>query len=303
MLHKATTLSVIPAVRADPAPPNGAPRELNWRRPVEPRCEQHRRDPVLASRWLDDDPARRRYAVVNPSDRHVIGVALRRSRVRVTSDSVEIFDGLMGPGTVYVTGPAETVEAEVQGPCDFIHLYVANDHVDRIETSGGEGRFSSAVLRDDVAGHLARSLAEEAHGCDPNYAESVARTVLLRVALLSNPANGVGALPKWRLRRVQEHIEASLDGPITLADLAGVAGLSRSYFAAQFRVATGSRPHDYVAEQRIERAKSMLADGETAIVQIALAVGFQTQAHFSTVFKKQTGTSPARWRVAQRDHR
>jgi AraC-like DNA-binding protein len=36
-------------------------------------------------------------------------------------------------------------------------------------------------------------------------------------------------------------------------------------------------------------------------VDVALAVGFQTQAHFSTVFKRLTGTTPARWRLAQFD--
>ena len=108
-------------------------------------------------------------------------------------------------------------------------------------------------------------------------------------------------MPKWRLKKVQDHVQAHLASPISLADLAGVAGLSRSYFAAQFRAATGCRPHEYVLEQRVERAKAMLAESGTPIIEVALAVGFQTQAHFSTVFKRLAGMTPARWRVAQLD--
>ena len=108
-------------------------------------------------------------------------------------------------------------------------------------------------------------------------------------------------MPKWRLKKVRDHVQAHLASPISLADLAGVAGLSRSYLAAQFRAATGCRPHEYVLEQRVEQAKAMLAESGTPIIEVALAVGFQTQAHFSTVFKRLAGMTPARWRVAQLD--
>jgi len=68
------------------------------------------------------------------------------------------------------------------------------------------------------------------------------------------------------------------------------------HFAAQFRVATGTRPHDFVLHRRIERAQEMLRDRSLALVDIALCVGFQTQAHFTTVFKRFTGVTPHRWR-------
>ena len=79
------------------------------------------------------------------------------------------------------------------------------------------------------------------------------------------------------------------DHCITLSVLAKIAGLSRMHFAAQFRVATGYRPREYLLHQRIERAKSLLSNSETALAEVALTVGFSTQAHFSTVFKQITG--------------
>ena len=92
------------------------------------------------------------------------------------------------------------------------------------------------------------------------------------------------------------YVEANLAEPISLADLAVVAGMSRMYFASQFRAATGLKPHDYVLRKRIERAQHLLSGTSEALVEVALAVGFQTQAHFTTVFKKLVGATPRRWR-------
>jgi AraC family transcriptional regulator len=97
-----------------------------------------------------------------------------------------------------------------------------------------------------------------------------------------------------------EYVNAHLDEALSLADLAAVAGLSRMHFAAQFRAATGYRPHEYLLYQRIESAKSMLSGTDMPLAQVALSVGFQAQPHFSTVFKRITGESPARWRRAMK---
>lgn len=107
------------------------------------------------------------------------------------------------------------------------------------------------------------------------------------------------ALPKWRLKRVMEHVNMNIGERITLADMAGAAGLSRMHFAAQFRLATGLRPHDYLLRCRIEAAQEMLAGTDQRVIDIALAIGFQTQAHFTTVFKRLVGDTPRHWRVAQ----
>jgi AraC-like DNA-binding protein len=107
------------------------------------------------------------------------------------------------------------------------------------------------------------------------------------------PAPG---LPKWRLKRATHYIEANIGEPVSLGDLANAAGLSPAYFAAQFRIATGLRPHEYLLRRRIHHAQRMLLDHRTSIIEIALSVGFQTQAHFTTVFKRFVGQPPLRWR-------
>jgi len=103
-------------------------------------------------------------------------------------------------------------------------------------------------------------------------------------------------MPPWRLRRVLSFVDSHIADPLRLEDLAGAAGLSRMHFAAQFRAATGYRPHSYVLHRRIEEAKTLIGQSEMTMVQVALDVGFQSQAHFCTVFKRLTGVTPTRWR-------
>lgn len=106
-------------------------------------------------------------------------------------------------------------------------------------------------------------------------------------------------LSNRRLVRVLAYIDGHIGEPITLANLAATAGLSRMYFARQFRAATGIRPHQYVLRRRVERAQQFLTATSHPVVDVALSVGFQTQAHFTTVFKKIVGNTPRHWRQEQ----
>jgi transcriptional regulator GlxA family with amidase domain len=107
----------------------------------------------------------------------------------------------------------------------------------------------------------------------------------------------IQGLQKWRLKRVIGYIDADMSSKINSRDLAAVAGLSRMHFASQFRVATGLRPHEFLLRRRIRRAAELMRDTTMPIMEIALSVGFQTQAHFTTVFKQFTGYTPRNWRV------
>jgi AraC family transcriptional regulator len=128
---------------------------------------------------------------------------------------------------------------------------------------------------------------------------------LVETLVPAPPANtcrsAVPGLSSRRLMRVLAYIDANIGEPITLASLAATVGLSRMYFARQFRTVTGIRPHEYVLRRRIVRAQQLLTATSDALVDISLSVGFQTQAHFTTVFKKIVGNTPRRWRRGQPD--
>lgn len=103
-------------------------------------------------------------------------------------------------------------------------------------------------------------------------------------------------LPPWKLRRVDEFIEANLDRPIRLSDLADVAGLSVFHFVHVFKLATGSTPYHYLCERRIAYSCRLLIEDRLNIVEIAGACGFSSQSHFTSAFTKTMGISPGRYR-------
>ncbi len=113
------------------------------------------------------------------------------------------------------------------------------------------------------------------------------------------PARASSGLVAWRLKRVLAFMEEHYWEPVTLADMARVAGLSRMHFAARFRISTGVRPHEYLLRLRVERAQKLMLESAEPLAQIAFSVGFQTQAHFTTVFRRFAATTPNRWRSEQ----
>jgi AraC family transcriptional regulator len=161
---------------------------------------------------------------------------------------------------------------------------------------------------DQVIRSLSSALETVELQYDEPCAEAVRRAIAARLAGLemrtaiycgeADNRRKVRALQKWRLKRVIEYVDANLSSKINLLDLATVAGLSRMHFASQFRAATGFRPHEFLLRRRIRRSEELLRSSQIAIVEIALAVGFQTQAHFTTVFKRFAGCTPRDWRTS-----
>ncbi len=92
-----------------------------------------------------------------------------------------------------------------------------------------------------------------------------------------------------------EFIEDNYARIIRLQELADLAGLSETYFCSAFKASTGLSPHNWQMERRIARAQVLLRQAHTPLPHIAALVGFSDQAHFTRVFKKQTGTTPAAW--------
>jgi len=109
------------------------------------------------------------------------------------------------------------------------------------------------------------------------------------------PAMGSG-LPRYKLRRVVAYIDARLGGPISLDDLANIAGVSRFHFHRQFRKSIGVTPREYVLRARIERAKGLLTESDLTVGEVSGAVGFADQSHFSNIFRRLTAMTPRSFR-------
>jgi AraC-like DNA-binding protein len=113
------------------------------------------------------------------------------------------------------------------------------------------------------------------------------------------PDNQTGWLAGLREPHVARAL-ALLHGDITrrwtVDDLGREVGLSRSALADRFIRLIGAPPMHYLAGWRMQVATQKLRSTNASLAQVAVAVGYDSEAAFSRAFKKAFGTSPATWR-------
>jgi len=275
-------------------------------------CVMAAPDPrAIPTRWHAVAPGVQEQAAQTADDCHIVKIVLRNMNMRLAVAGRTVQDGVVTPGMFHVTASGAPVRCLFRGPYDVLHLHVPNDLIGECaQDMPGYPALSllpeDGLAKDAMVERLGRALldADEACGAFGSlYTDSIGTAIVARILGLAQRTGAcerpkVAGLARWRLRRAIEYVESRLAEPISLGDVAAAAGLTRMHFAAQFRAATGLRPHEYLLRRRIERAQEMLAETAMPVVEVALSVGFQTQSHFTTVFKRFTGQPPHSWRRA-----
>ena len=108
-----------------------------------------------------------------------------------------------------------------------------------------------------------------------------------------------------RPRAVQHalaHVEANLGRALNLERVAGIAGLSQYHFARLFRHAMGTSLQRYVTARRLERARALLLHSDHSLADIACLIGFGSQSHMTTLFRKHVGRTPGEIRRTALEH-
>lgn len=105
-----------------------------------------------------------------------------------------------------------------------------------------------------------------------------------------------GGLAPLVLKRLKDYIEEHLAEPLTLEELASQVSLSKYHFVRTFKQSTGTTPHSYVLERRLNHASQLLKNGDQLISNIAYDCGFSDPAHFSRVFRRKFGLGPRDFR-------
>jgi len=115
------------------------------------------------------------------------------------------------------------------------------------------------------------------------------------------PASSIApqGLAPWQIRRVLTHVNSNLDTTIRNRDLAAVARLCESHFNVAFRKSVGQSPHEYIIRRRMERAQGLMLSTDKALSEIAAECGLADQPHFTRLFRRVVGESPAAWRRAR----
>ncbi len=217
--------------------------------------------------------------------------------------------------------PAETVYTE---GCD--RTGICNDGGEfslvgaRFEFSGEQASSLFASLpavvsvreSSDQASVLRWSLdrfERELQGHNPGaslIAEHLAHIMLiqvLRLHLATNEDRGMGwlsALADPQLCAALAAMHGDVSRRWTLEELGKRARMSRSAFASRFKQVAGISPMEYLARWRMQLAAERLKTTSHIILRIAHSVGYESDAAFSTAFKKAIGQSPQHYRHAHR---
>ena len=145
------------------------------------------------------------------------------------------------------------------------------------ELDGDEPSLSPVVLAELEQAILVAFLCGTGH----NYSQ-----------LLEDRPLGAGG---WRVRRVEEYIEANWDQPITIEALAVVADASARSIFLSFKKHRGFSPMTFVKQVRLRRAKELLVDvnSATSVTGVAFACGFGNLGHFANDYHRVHGEPPS----------
>jgi AraC family transcriptional regulator len=105
----------------------------------------------------------------------------------------------------------------------------------------------------------------------------------------------VSVIPRW-LRVARDYMEASFLRPVSLAEIAGAAGVHRVHLSREFRRYFSNTVGEFLRRKRIEHACHLVSTTNTPLAEIAMTCGFSDQSHFSATFRRQIGLTPARYR-------
>jgi AraC-like DNA-binding protein len=89
--------------------------------------------------------------------------------------------------------------------------------------------------------------------------------------------------------------------PLSLADMADTAILSKFYFSRVFRSLTGTSPGRFLTAIRLAKAKRLLLETPLSVTEISYMVGYNSLGTFTSRFTRSVGVSPARYRAMSQE--
>ncbi|WP_018349842.1 AraC family transcriptional regulator [Longispora albida] len=206
-----------------------------------------------------------------------------------------------GPGALVLVNPEipHTGHAGVPEGWRYRSIYPSVEAVTAVARElgwrGGTPWFPEAILADPAGYQLLRTASRAAEVGDDLAASSALHALLVAVltrhAGLSSPRR---AAP-LAVARARELLHERIAEPPSLTELAGEVGLGPHALHRAFRAATGLPPHTYLVQERVRRARGLLAAGRRP-AEVAAEVGFADQAHLTRHFRKYLGVPPGEYR-------
>jgi AraC family transcriptional regulator len=214
------------------------------------------------------------------------------------------------PGVVSLLTRAEQSEWAWSGPIAVSHVYLSHEAITKVagdiydrdiadveigdkvravdnflpavsqalrrELSGGEigGRLMVETLRTQACVHVLRRFAQ---------------------TRFREPKSS-GIFTRAERRLLTEYLAENLTRDVSVAEMAGVVGLSEFHFSRKFRAGFGCPPHRWLMEERVRRAGELIRRQGLPLKEVAVHVGFADQSHMTRLFRRLYGITPAEYR-------
>lgn len=197
----------------------------------------------------------------------------------------------------------------------FAHLYVSDPFLRDVSGAAAPaGAETGSLVRNDRVMYVDPEMSGQLdayirrafeRGDPPSKLEMESRANLIALRLLryralqeEKPAGS--ELAPWQVRRVCTHLEANIDRPVRLEELADLFGLSKEHLCRAFHKATGKPPGQWQLQRRMEIACRLLTSSEATLTSIAQDVGYTGQSAFGNAFRDVIGVSPGQYRRTMR---
>lgn len=241
------------------------------------------------------------YSIRHESRSFVLGLAFERQQGVHAVGDARRHDFDAWPGELALTGPDVELFSESRTGGEYLALHLKRDW-SGLEPQLPPGLPRSVFRGDRQAVRLGERLRRSLLASQPwpPLIEEQAMAFLDRgVSLLAAPRREHGRrddLDRQAHSRALQYIDDAIDGPLSLDQMARVAGMPVLRFLRSFSSAVGSTPHAYITERRMQRARSLLCTTDRPIADIAAHCGFAHQSHLGAVLKERLGMSPRQYR-------
>ena len=272
--------------------------------------------PIAVTRCRLDAPDHGPTSPIPSEDAYMIVLQTgKRSHRELWLDGKPIRTEPLNPGEVALHDLRRRPVFNMYTPIDSVNFYISRQSLDECADEAGARRigdlsFTPGIGVDDqVLQGLGHALLP-AFGCSDQVSRLFVDHITLAVAVHTAQAFGGmkvneraqrGGLAPWQERRVKEYLDANLDGDVSVMLLARACEVSSKHFSRAFRQSTGTSPHQWLMQRRIDKAKQLLRKPALPLAEVAIACGFADQSHFTRVFTRSIGLSPGQWRRAHRD--
>lgn len=194
------------------------------------------------------------------------------------------------------------VKGNKENPPEYIIVQLDATYFEAMGFNFAEANICKIIKDENISNILENALQEQTEA-RPFYRESVKAMMLQMLVIifrnyLTDDNNNSDISNKLRLtKKVVKYIKRHYDEDLTVEKISAHCGYSRFYVSKTFKEITGYTVIWYINAARIEKAKSLLKNGDLSMSEIALQCGFVNQSYFGKVFKRLENISPHEYKA------